>query len=145
MKRTIKFLAILLTSVTILSCGNATTEQTDELTSDENTEIKKAAELKTDGITIVATFVDANSFEGDETYIFNTEDGKKIEFNRVLGNAEVTEEPLEYAFFDYENLMVNKEFIGQSFEINYRVEADCYNVEGNKVDCNKINSIKKLN
>ena len=150
MKTLTKFLAIFIASIAMLACGN-NTETVDEAASVENASVEEATveeetavAEKADGNTLVAKFVDATSMEGEEWYTFEKEDGTKIEFHRVVGNAEVTEEPLEYPFFDYENLVVNDELIGTSFEINYRVSSDCYDEDGGKIDCNKINTIKKV-
>lgn len=95
--------------------------------------------------TVIATYVDGSNFEGEAKFVFQKEDGKKIEFERVVANSENIEPALDYDLISEDLMTANKKYIGVKFEINYRFEeGGCWDIDGNVIDCYKINSLKLI-
>ena len=138
MKKTILSLTAYLFAVTMLiSCQSTPTKQ------NKNEKQASDSTAKDSSKTIIAKYIEGGSFEGDENLIFETEDGKRIEFYRNYFDPQ--EPKLTYNFLSEEGVSGNKEFIGKEFIIRYKKhpKGKISAVSGEAEPCNQILSAEK--
>jgi hypothetical protein len=93
---------------------------------------------KDGNITIKATFISAESFEGEADLVFETKDGKKITFYKNYFNSQEPE--LDFMFIGEDGFSANSELVGKVFVLKYKVlpEGRISIQTGNAIECNQI-------
>jgi hypothetical protein len=133
------FFAMLLT----FSCGNnAQNEDKNDSTTVEKSQTGTNALSEEDALTLTAKFIDGNAFEGDGVFVFQKEDGSKIIFYRNYFNDEEPE--LKYDLIGNDAPEANRELIGKTFVIKYKVNPEGFMSEetGKAEPCNQILSLE---
>lgn len=135
MNKPLLAIAICISSVIAVSCNSTKTENAPTANSEQS--------LKDSTITITAKYISGGSLEGDAVFIFEKEDGSKIEFYRNYNDA--NEPELKYEFLSNEGVSGNKALIDSTFIIKYRInpKGRISMVSGEGEPCNQILSIVK--
>ena len=138
MKKPLLAIAICISSVIAVSCNSTNSTKTENAptaTSEQS--------LKDSTITITAKYISGGSLEGDAVFIFEKEDGSKIEFYRNYNDA--NEPELKYEFLSNEGVSGNKALIDSTFIIKYKInpKGRISMVSGEGEPCNQILSIVK--
>lgn len=138
MKKPFLAIAICIFSVIAISCNSVNSTKTENAptaTSEQS--------LKDSTITITAKYISGGSLEGDAVFVFEKEDGSKIEFYRNYNDA--NEPELKYEFLSDEGVSGNKALIDSTFIIKYKInpKGRISMVSGEGEPCNQILSIEK--
>jgi hypothetical protein len=97
----------------IISCHSSETKQTEGNT---NTSVDS---VKSDNQTITVKFIEANALEAEAQLVFDQADGNRRIFYRNYTNP--AEPELKYMFIGEDGMSANKEFVGSTFKITFRL------------------------
>ncbi|MEI8203249.1 MAG: hypothetical protein WCH34_09575 [Bacteroidota bacterium] len=131
-KATLAIALCLFSAILMLSCNSNTAPK------DNKTPETAAPTVKDSSKTVVAKFISGGSSEGDAIFVFQKEDGSKIEFYRNYNDPK--EPKLKYEFLSQEGVSGNKGLLGATFTIKYVVNptGQVSMVSGKGEACNQI-------
>lgn len=126
------------------SCGNnKQNEENKDSSMVDKSQTTTNVSSSDNSLTITAKFIGGNAFEGDGDFVFQKDDGSKINFYRNYMNQDEPE--LKYDLIGEDGPSANHELIGKTFIIKYKVNPKGRISEetGEAETCNQILSIEK--